>query len=108
MSVTLHLGDCLEYMRGMDAGSVDAVVTDPPYGRSASTLKSTTKQLVQEVLAASYALLGVGQRICIASPKTLNIRSLGIELGYRHVESHFAYIHRSLTREICVFEKEQN
>jgi DNA modification methylase len=32
MSVTLHLGDCLEYMRTMEAGSVDAVVTDPPYG----------------------------------------------------------------------------
>lgn len=27
----LHLGDCLEYMRTMDAGSVDAVITDPPY-----------------------------------------------------------------------------
>lgn len=24
-------GDCLEVMRGMDAGSVDAVITDPPY-----------------------------------------------------------------------------
>lgn len=32
MTVTLHLGDCLEYMRGMEAGSVDAVITDPPYG----------------------------------------------------------------------------
>jgi site-specific DNA-methyltransferase (adenine-specific) len=29
---TLYLGDCLEYMRGMEAGSVDAVITDPPYG----------------------------------------------------------------------------
>jgi site-specific DNA-methyltransferase (adenine-specific) len=28
----LHLVDCLEYMRGMEAGSVDAVITDPPYG----------------------------------------------------------------------------
>jgi tRNA (guanine10-N2)-dimethyltransferase len=84
---------------------VDCVVTDPPYGRSSSTLKSTTKQLVQDVLASSLALLGVGQRICIASPKTLNISSLGAELGYRHVESHFAYVHRTLTREIAVFEK---
>jgi DNA modification methylase len=25
-------GDCLEVMAGMEAGSVDAVVTDPPYG----------------------------------------------------------------------------
>ena len=28
----LYLGDCLDFMRGMDAGSVDAVITDPPYG----------------------------------------------------------------------------
>ena len=34
---TLHLGDCLEYMRGMDAGSVDAVITDPPYGMNLDT-----------------------------------------------------------------------
>lgn len=32
MSYELHLGDCLEVMRGMPAGSVDAVITDPPYG----------------------------------------------------------------------------
>ena len=32
MDYTLHLGDCLEVMAGMEAGSVDAIVTDPPYG----------------------------------------------------------------------------
>jgi site-specific DNA-methyltransferase (adenine-specific) len=32
----LWLGDCLEIMRGMAAGSVDAVVTDPPYGITAN------------------------------------------------------------------------
>ena len=31
-SVELHLGDCLEVMRGMADKSVDAVITDPPYG----------------------------------------------------------------------------
>jgi hypothetical protein len=30
--VTLHLGDCVKMLAGMDAASVDAVVTDPPYG----------------------------------------------------------------------------
>jgi DNA modification methylase len=30
--ITLYQGDCIEYMRGMAAGSVDCVVTDPPYG----------------------------------------------------------------------------
>jgi DNA modification methylase len=32
--VTLLLGDCLERMREMPAGSVSAIVTDPPYGQS--------------------------------------------------------------------------
>lgn len=29
---TLHLGDCLDVLKGLPDGSVDAVVTDPPYG----------------------------------------------------------------------------
>jgi site-specific DNA-methyltransferase (adenine-specific)/modification methylase len=37
--VTLHCGDCLEVMRGMEAGSVDAVITDPPYGIGESQRK---------------------------------------------------------------------
>ena len=32
MSVELHLGDCLQFMRSMPDKSVDAVITDPPYG----------------------------------------------------------------------------
>ena len=34
MKVELHLGDCLEVMRSMPDKSVDAVITDPPYGMS--------------------------------------------------------------------------
>ena len=32
MNYTLHLGDCLDYLRTLPDGSVDAVITDPPYG----------------------------------------------------------------------------
>lgn len=34
LRVELHLGDCLEVMKSLPAGSVEAVVTDPPYGLS--------------------------------------------------------------------------
>jgi tRNA (guanine10-N2)-dimethyltransferase len=96
---------------------VDCVVTDPPYGRSSSTLRSTTKQLVQEVLASAHGLLGVGQRICIALPIRVNgegkteqmsaeVSNLVKELGYRTIESHKVFVHRTLTREIMVYEKE--
>ena len=31
-NITLYQGDCLDVMKGMDDNSVDAVITDPPYG----------------------------------------------------------------------------
>lgn len=31
-SDVIHVGDCLEVMRGMEANSFDSIVTDPPYG----------------------------------------------------------------------------
>jgi site-specific DNA-methyltransferase (adenine-specific) len=34
---TLYLGDCLEVMATLDADSVDAVITDPPYCSGAAT-----------------------------------------------------------------------
>jgi len=35
MSVTLHLGDCLEVMKSIPDKSVDAIITDIPYGTTA-------------------------------------------------------------------------
>ena len=34
MTFTLHHGDCLEVMAGMEAGSIDFIFTDPPYGHN--------------------------------------------------------------------------
>lgn len=34
VDVTLHLGDCLDFMRTLPDKSVDAVITDPPYGHN--------------------------------------------------------------------------
>lgn len=102
--------------RKMPILRVDCVVTDPPYGRSASTLKSTTKDLVLEVLASSFQLLSVGQRVCIALPIKVNqsgkvehlskeIANFVKSIGFKTIESHKVYVHRTLTREIMVYEK---
>lgn len=33
--ITLLKGDCLELMKGIETGSIDAIITDPPYGTTA-------------------------------------------------------------------------
>ena len=45
MTWSLRLGDCLEYLKTLPDGSVDAVVTDPPYG--VNLKKQTTKHSVR-------------------------------------------------------------
>lgn len=93
-------------VRNLPIKRADGVVTDPPYGISSTTLKRTTKQLVEELLISVHGMLAKGRRVCLASPKTLKIGNVGAALGYRHLESHLVYVHRSLTREVAVFEKE--
>jgi tRNA (guanine10-N2)-dimethyltransferase len=99
-------GIILADARKLPFNKIDSIVTDPPYGKSATTLKSNTKTIVENILSSAKPLLREGQRICIASPKTIQVAKLGVALGYKHIESHFAYVHRTLTREVAVFEKD--
>lgn len=85
---------------------VDCIATDPPYGRSATTLGSHTKQIVKDFLFSAQENIQKGHRICIASPKSIRIGMIGKESGFKHVESHLVYVHRGLTREIAVFERD--
>jgi tRNA (guanine10-N2)-dimethyltransferase len=84
---------------------VDCIVTDPPYGRSASTLGTSIIRIVEDFLSAVEDTLPRGKRICMASPKTIRIAEAGEKAGFKHIESHFVYVHRSLTREIVVLER---
>ena len=84
---------------------VGCVATDPPYGRSATTMGLTTKEIVTDTLNALLDVLPSEGHVCMASPKAVEVGVIGREIGYRHLESHFVYVHRSLTREIAVFER---
>jgi tRNA (guanine10-N2)-dimethyltransferase len=83
---------------------VDCMIADPPYGRSATTLKRPTKKIIEDFLKAAKDLLVSGKKVCIAAPKTIEVSRIGVAQGYRHIESHYVYIHRGLTREIAVLE----
>jgi tRNA (guanine10-N2)-dimethyltransferase len=91
--------------RRLPVAKVDCLVTDPPYGRSATTLGQSTQKIIEDFLSSIGDILPKGRRICMASPKSIRISKIGEKQGLRHAESHFLYVHRSLTREIAVFER---
>ncbi len=84
---------------------VDCIVTDPPYGRSATTLGREVGEIVRDFLSTAKGLLSKGKRVCIASPKGVGTSKSYKESGFKLVESHSVYVHRSLTREIAVLER---
>jgi tRNA (guanine10-N2)-dimethyltransferase len=91
--------------RHLPAVKADCIVTDPPYGRSATTLGWSIQQIMRDFLLTVEDRLSRGRRMCTASPKSIDVGKMGKELGFKHVESHLVPVHRSLTREIVVFER---
>ena len=84
---------------------VDCIVTDPPYGRCAKTLGREVADIVGDFLRVAKDCVARGRRLCIAFPKGVHIRRLAEDSGFRVVESHYVYVHRSLTREVAVLER---
>jgi tRNA (guanine10-N2)-dimethyltransferase len=105
-----HFGTELEGLAIADARyppvtRVDCIATDPPYGRSASTLGTKTRLIVEDFLSAICDVLPRGAKICMASPETIKIGETAEAAGFKHLESHFVFVHGSLTREVVVFER---
>ena len=85
--------------------SVDRIVTDPPYGKSTTTLGFTVREIVSRFLSGAIDVLPEGGYVSMASPKSLGISDIGENEGFKVIEKHLVYVHRSLTREIIVFKK---
>ena len=55
--VTLYTGDCLDIMRTLEPGSVDAVITDPPYPREYEHLYGAVAKEARRVLRVGGSFL---------------------------------------------------
>jgi tRNA (guanine10-N2)-dimethyltransferase len=85
---------------------VGSIVTDPPYGREASTRGRKLDILMREFLPAAHSVLSRKGHLCMCCPSELRIVSSAMRAGFKLIESHLLYVHRSLTRRILVLRKE--
>ena len=82
---------------------VDAIATDPPYGKSATTNREDVKSLYERAFQSFSDVLKKGGYLSIVLPD-----SELIEMGkgyFELKECHPHRVHRSLTRNFCVFRK---
>jgi len=97
----LMVGDA----RKLPALEIDAVATDPPFGRQASTAGAQLKELYEQALPSIAGVLRRKGYACIASPAELELEELAVSAGLRTIEKHEQRVHRSLTRRIYVFRR---
>jgi len=82
--------------------SVDAIATDPPYGRSASTKGEDISSLYKRTFEDFKRVLNKGRYLAIVLPKREHV-----ELGAQYFELKEMYevrVHKSLTRFFTVFK----
>jgi len=85
-------------------GALDAVVADPPYGRSSTTNREDIARLYERFFDAAHAALKPGGRLAYitASPE---LRDAAAARGFRLLGSHDQRVHRSMTRHWAVYER---
>jgi tRNA (guanine10-N2)-dimethyltransferase len=81
---------------------VDAIATDPPYGRSASTAKEPIESLYRRAFATCHAMLKDGGRLAMALPDEKHTK---LAEGFELEGMYPVRVHRSLTRHFCVFRR---
>jgi tRNA (guanine10-N2)-dimethyltransferase len=94
-------GDSLSI--GIRDDSVEAVVTDFPYGQSTPITVAAGTDFYQGALAEMYRVLKPGRRAVVVSKEP--IEKLLSNVGFIVVETHRQRIHRSLTRQVAVAVK---
>ena len=82
-------------------GAVDGIATDPPYGRAATTHGEPPLDLYERAFAAFDEGLAPGRHVAVILPNEAAI-AVG-ERRWELLERHAMRVHRSLTRNFCVF-----
>jgi tRNA (guanine10-N2)-dimethyltransferase len=97
----LMVGDA----RKLPALEIDAIATDPPYGRQATTGGAELEELYRVALPSMAGVLKRKGYLCMTSPAELELEGMAGDAGLRTIEHHEQRVHRSLTRKIYVFRK---
>lgn len=97
-SVCQVLGDA----RYMPFRNVDAIVTDPPYGRRASTHGSESLKVYEGFIKSASRVLRKNGWIVFLAPSGMPVESFMESNGLRIMEIYFIEVHASLTRKLLV------
>jgi len=112
--VWLMKGDCLERMKEIESGSVDLILTDPPYGTTACKWDSVIDlplmwEQLKRIIKPNGAIVLFGAEPFTSVLVLSNVSSFREKLVWvKHKPSNFAcgrYMHMKYSEDVIVFVK---
>ncbi|MEB3788685.1 MAG: RsmD family RNA methyltransferase [Desulfurococcales archaeon] len=82
--------------------SIDAISTDPPYGRSTTTKRKGYGEIIEFFLKEAERIAKPGTFIVYAGPLQFEPSKIAEDMGLIVVERHHMHVHSTLVREIVV------
>jgi len=112
--IDLRLGDCLDVMKTIKDNSIDAIITDPPYGTTACKWDSVIDfklmwEQLNRIIKPNGAIVLFGKQPFTSVMVCSNLKLFRQHLFWiKHKPTNFAngkYMHLSYTEDIIVFGK---
>ncbi|MHB8606006.1 MAG: TRM11 family SAM-dependent methyltransferase, partial [Thermoplasmatota archaeon] len=100
---TRDVGEAPEFVAAHGGPAVEAIVTDPPYGRASTLHREEMGALYDRFFAAAHEALAPGGRLAAVFPSEAHARRG--EKWFALEAVHAARVHRSLTRYFCVYRR---
>ncbi|MFX1252028.1 MAG: DNA methyltransferase [Promethearchaeota archaeon] len=85
--------------------TIQAIVTDPPYGINASLGGEEIEKLLEKTIEECYRVLKKKGRLTLCAPSEVPLEAYAKKSGFKEIGKLYWPVHRSLTRKIMVLEK---
>jgi tRNA (guanine10-N2)-dimethyltransferase len=95
----IGVGDAMDL--GRMAGNVDAIVTDPPYGRSSFMTDRNLEKFYGTFLSSASGVMDPGKYLVMITPGSYDLDAKEFEVD----NTYSLYVHKSLTRHILVLKR---
>tara|TARA_R110001592_G_scaffold2021_2_gene12640 strand:+ start:2950 stop:3678 length:729 start_codon:yes stop_codon:yes gene_type:complete len=114
--IDLKKGDCLEIMKSIPSGSVDAIITDPPYGTTACKWDSVVDfklmwEQLNRIIKPNGAIVLFGSEPFSSALRMSNIKNYKYDwIWQKNRPSLFQHANKRPMKDhenICVFYKKQ-
>ena len=90
--IELHKGDCLEVMKTIESGSIDAIITDPPYGTTACKWDSVIDfdlmwEQLKRIIKPNGAIVLFGSEPFSSALRMSNIKNYRYDLIWNKIRA---------------------